>query len=68
MIRLTGDGVIVVVTDTQSNSIQCLNFAKKWFNSIFDSIVMELLIQVESENCLKSVLNRGDFELENLKY
>ena len=29
----------VGVGDTLSDSIQCLNFAKKWFNSIFDSLL-----------------------------
>ena len=28
------------VGDTLSDSIQCLNFAEKWFNSIFDSILL----------------------------
>ena len=31
--------MIVVVADTQSDSIQCLNFAKKMIHSIFDSIL-----------------------------
>ena len=30
----------IVMIDTQTDSIQCLNLAKYWFNSIFDSILL----------------------------
>ena len=30
----------IALGDTLFDSIQCLNFAKKWFNSIFDSILI----------------------------
>ena len=35
-------GYVVVVSDTQSDSIQCLNFAKKWFNIRFNNALPKI--------------------------
>ena len=43
--------------DTLSDSIQCLNFAEKWFNSIFDSI---LLTQNSIQTIIQFKINSAD--------
>ena len=45
------------VGGTLSDSVQCLNFAKKWFNSIFDSI---LLTQNSIQTIIQFKINSGD--------
>ena len=47
----------VGVGDTLSDSIQCLNFAEKWFNSIYDSI---LLTQNSIQTIIQFKINSGD--------
>ena len=44
-----GCTVQVALIDTLSDSIQCLNFADNWFNSIFDSILV-------SENSIQTII------------
>ena len=39
----------LALIDTLSDSIQCLNFAKNWFNSIFDSILV-------SQNSIQTII------------
>ena len=41
--------IFIALIDTQSDSIQCLNFADNWFNSIFDSILV-------SENSIQTII------------
>ena len=47
-VRWRGVGVLAPI-DTLSDSIQCLNFADNWFNSIFDSILV-------SENSIQTII------------
>ena len=47
----------VGVGDTLSDSIQCLNFAEKWFNSIYDSI---LLTQNSIQTIIQFKITSGD--------
>ena len=47
----------VGVGDTLSDSIQCLNFAEKWFNSIVNS---RLPTQNSIQTIIKFKINSGD--------
>ena len=50
--RYTIQGVKLGVGDTLSDSIQCLNFAKKWFNSI------QIIIQfkINSDDSIQKII------------
>ena len=41
----------IALSDTQINSIQCLNFVKIWFNSIFNSKLFQ-------ENSIQKIIQR----------
>ena len=48
------------VSDTQIDSIQYLNFAKKWFNSIFNSIVFH-------ENSIQKIIQFNIFHKKSIQ-
>ena len=50
--RYTVQGVTLGVGDTLSDSIQCLNFAKKWFNSI--QIIIAL--KINSDDSIQKII------------
>ena len=50
--RYTIQGVKLGVGDTLSDSIQCLNFAKKWFNSI--QIIIAL--KINSDDSIQKII------------
>ena len=50
----------VGVSDTQIDSIQYLNFAKKWFNSIFNSIVFH-------ENSIQKIIQFNIFHKNSIQ-
>ena len=51
---------LVGVSDTQIDSIQYLNFAKKWFNSIFNSIVFH-------ENSIQKIIQFNIFHKNSIQ-
>ena len=48
------------MSDTQIDSIQYLNFAKKWFNSIFNSIVFH-------ENSIQKIIHLKNVQKNSIK-
>ena len=47
--------ILLAITDTLSDSIQCLNFAKNWFNSMFDSLLF-------TQNSIQSIVQIKFFQ------
>ena len=59
------DALGLVVSDTQSDSIQCMNFAKKLFNSMFESI---LLTQNSIQTIIQIIINSDDSIQKSIQF
>ena len=52
-----GKGVLIALINSQTGSIQCLNFVKFWFNSIFYLKLVQQIQFKEKTSCSKCVFD-----------